>query len=1129
MTGILLLGAAPTVPTTPTGRVVLNLNEPNYYNKLYPWLDIWKNSEGGIQFAASGTNIYRTDAPPGGFSFGVASSYGVCTDNNGECVDMSVTAPTITSFSKTINQNDGGFLPPQLSGVSFTLMWTGGIGWTGSVNGNLSGAAGSKTATAASTSLVFTMPVSGSISTLYFVAFSKNTGSLASPPTNIHLVPTAQVTAFLAGEIFNSDYLDLIRATGGLLRTMPLMSTNSNLITTSIDSIPTEACWDWSIGAAGINRGCPLSILSKIALRTNKHLWFNVAAGFISAKISNFGNGNTNPFNPALGAVTSANPAIYQPNANQPFVNGDVVTPFGFNVNNMGAFGRAVKCTGLSSSVFSLPGHNFVNGQVVRPGVSIFAAGDSSTYPTGFSKGTFYYVCNAVAGVSFQIAAISAPSTPLTLTGTMKGPVNKFGAITGGSSYTNGTYTNVPMTGGTAGASGCTATVIVSGGAVTSVIPNYTISANLITGSGNGYVIGDSLSALAANIGGTGSGFSVLVGCVDINVMQQLGWQNFTVASATAQSFALSGPGSDTSFYGGGCPGTTINIGASTFTSSFSIGNGETIMVGTLDGVFADQSTYPTGLTKGQLYYVVNYSGGTFQLSTTFQGSPIALSGSMVGTPNFYKVCNATSATAQAAYSTSYFQTQLDRAASYFKGQFAGTKIITYWEYSNETWNPAGGFQTIPMFQGQSLGIVNQVGQNDIAVGYAMAAMADQLYTSYGGDKTKYRMLLGNCQMGNESRLTNAIVGINLYLTASGTSRTIAQLFDYVLVTNYHGSRSRQGNSSSTAATFAIGTPGTVALSGGAPGRPYKFHATAGALPTGLSENTTYWLSGAASPFNITATPGGSNIALSGTLGTYTAYECSTDVIGELMYQSMLLGPGPIGNATNPTQYTYFNQSMREDANTGKWTGLQGPAVFNNAFGITWLTSILAQLQANFLAVGKSLNGIMGILPYEGGDDNSMGNNFFATNQASGAMTASISGVTMTVSSISSVPGGSGAQIGMDVTGPGVTAGTIITGVRADLGPTSFTVNNSQTSSPTGWNSTTTQAWYVQNMYSDAYAQVFVDQYTANGAALSGYISQFLDFNAIDYNFGSGTFGMCQYIGDNNPRLTWVQYVNNLP
>jgi hypothetical protein len=71
----------------------------------------------------------------------------------------------------------------------------------------------------------------------------------------------------------------------------------------------------------------------------------------------------------------------------------------------------------------------------------------------------------------------------------------------GGSSYTNGTYTNVPLTGGSG--AGALATVVVSGGAVSTVTP---------TTPGNGYVAGDGLSAAA--IGGTGSGFSVPVATV---------------------------------------------------------------------------------------------------------------------------------------------------------------------------------------------------------------------------------------------------------------------------------------------------------------------------------------------------------------------------------------------------------------------------------------------------------------------------------------------------------------------------------------------------------------------------------------------------------------------------------------
>jgi len=84
------------------------------------------------------------------------------------------------------------------------------------------------------------------------------------------------------------------------------------------------------------------------------------------------------------------------------------------------------------------------------------------------------------------------------VTGVTSSGIKTLGAITGGSLYTNGTYTNVALTGGTG--HGAKATIVVSGGAVTSVT---------ITSVGAAYVVGGVCSAAAASIGGTGSGFSV--------------------------------------------------------------------------------------------------------------------------------------------------------------------------------------------------------------------------------------------------------------------------------------------------------------------------------------------------------------------------------------------------------------------------------------------------------------------------------------------------------------------------------------------------------------------------------------------------------------------------------------------
>ena len=78
--------------------------------------------------------------------------------------------------------------------------------------------------------------------------------------------------------------------------------------------------------------------------------------------------------------------------------------------------------------------------------------------------------------------------------------IKTLGTITGGSAYVNGSYTNVPLTGGSG--FGAEANITVSGGAVTVVT---------ITDPGAGYEVGDALSASNTNLGGAGAGFSVPV------------------------------------------------------------------------------------------------------------------------------------------------------------------------------------------------------------------------------------------------------------------------------------------------------------------------------------------------------------------------------------------------------------------------------------------------------------------------------------------------------------------------------------------------------------------------------------------------------------------------------------------
>jgi hypothetical protein len=85
----------------------------------------------------------------------------------------------------------------------------------------------------------------------------------------------------------------------------------------------------------------------------------------------------------------------------------------------------------------------------------------------------------------------------------MSSGVVDLGSIAGGSGYANGTYHNVPLTGGSGG--GAVADIVVNDGAVASVEVSY---------PGGSYMVGDTLSCRNANIGGRGSGFSVPVASV---------------------------------------------------------------------------------------------------------------------------------------------------------------------------------------------------------------------------------------------------------------------------------------------------------------------------------------------------------------------------------------------------------------------------------------------------------------------------------------------------------------------------------------------------------------------------------------------------------------------------------------
>lgn len=155
--------------------------------------------------------------------------------------------------------------------------------------------------------------------------------------------------------------------------------------------------------------------------------------------------------------------------------------------------------TGRTSqaAVFTLWRNKTTIGWKIAPGIP--ALSDLLYYGTGFIADNTLTMDTSNSNFSGSLGLGSTPTQVEVLAGT----ILTLGTKVAGTLYTNGFYTNVPMTGGTG--TGAISNITVSGGGVSLVT---------LVNPGIGYTVADSLSALAANIGGTGSGFTQAVATV---------------------------------------------------------------------------------------------------------------------------------------------------------------------------------------------------------------------------------------------------------------------------------------------------------------------------------------------------------------------------------------------------------------------------------------------------------------------------------------------------------------------------------------------------------------------------------------------------------------------------------------
>jgi hypothetical protein len=112
------------------------------------------------------------------------------------------------------------------------------------------------------------------------------------------------------------------------------------------------------------------------------------------------------------------------------------------------------------------------------------------------------------------------------------GALQALASLVAGTLYTTGTYNGVALTGGHG--AGATANIVVAGGGVTSVT---------LVNPGSGYQVGDVLSAAAANIGGTGSGFTITATVVATGLVNCRAILCQTAGSITYQQGPIGSPG----------------------------------------------------------------------------------------------------------------------------------------------------------------------------------------------------------------------------------------------------------------------------------------------------------------------------------------------------------------------------------------------------------------------------------------------------------------------------------------------------------------------------------------------------------------------------------------------------------
>lgn len=904
---------SPLLPT-PTGNINLGLNGFTYFGGSFPFINVLK-SAGEINISNSavpGVN-YSSAVPQGAVDvFGNQSAFGSgkYLDNNGDLLS-SLPAGTITYnrlLSSYTSPGPYNYLNP--SPAAMTVDWQGGSsGWTVTVTG-----AGGPFATGTGTTpLTFNWPNVSQVNLII-------SGSGANPPTQIRIYKTALQSDLNAGKILEPGYRDQMIAGAKYFRAMDWLNTNWNVVTDSISDYPALACAGWAAGGRGYGtvnnnmNGVPLDAITKSASETNKIPWICIPEGFANKNIREI-----------YSISRSSTPVVttYGPHN---FSNGDTVI---FSNYSPYCSSLLTNPTSYATSTFTVSGTNVLaNDTPIVFGIQADGSTDSSTYPTGITKGTIYWTVNATS-TTYQIASTVGGSA-LVLSGSMTGTINVLenynGGLTSGqfgqfrrvTSYSASTWTlnNHGLANGTPISFGIPATVPFNPGADGSTYPtgiNISYTYYVVNATANTFQTALTVGGSAMSLSGSMTG--------PINIWLHLSFAKFTVANVTTSTFEITGPGANTAGYYGKSQRVS-GVGAGVVFSPYSLTDMDTKVAALVNYI---RTRLPANHVPIWEFSNEIWNG---------QFSAYHNNGSQV--PDSYTPDGVIGNTPVNNYMNGYLQAAIAHSVRKAYGSHSGYKFIF------------AGSQEASDTLGDTYGAIagTQKYLTDHGGGLTITDLFDHLsVTSY----------LGSVSYGPNSSPISVTFGTNTIAFGSNVGPNLAAFLNMPV----------KLNTNSPGGTLPTGlTAGTL---GGS------------SYPSG--SGTIYWTVGSSPNFGLATTPNGSPISFTGGSGSNTATVCPQDVIQSLMATSQSLHSG--NPALYPSDWTYISDKIAEDIYDARWTGGLTQAGYSTAgnFTVLWQVSRYNYFINNYTGVGKPLAGLS-LIAYEGGESNVPTGGFALINDA---------------------------------------------------------------------------------------------------------------------------------------------------